>query len=208
MSILLMPFFLKNDVTLSLDTALHIARSKGVTRTQVKGSSVDVSTRVGALKHGQASSKASGTPSKSRGPIIRLCGRCGTERDISQRSLCPGYGVTCGASGRENYWRKVYRASKFNQKKQKTSIGRARHSKALKGKPYAEEHLYNLEVHDKIADDCEESFSDQLYFHTLSIDQVTKEDTQAILEIEVECDQCKKSLLCKVYTDAKGNVIL
>ena len=95
----------------------------------------------------------------------------------------------------------------LTKRNKKTSIGRARHSKAPKRKPYAEEHLYNLEVHDKIADDCEELFSDQLYFHTLSIDQVTKEDTQAILEIEVECDQCKKWLLCKVYTDAKGNVI-
>ena len=147
----------------------------------MKGSSFDVSTRIGALKHGQASSKASGTPSKPRGPIIRLCGCCGTERDISQRSLCPGYRLTCGASGRENRWRKIYYASKFNQNKQLTSIGRARHSKAPKGKPNAEKHLYNLEVHDKIADGCEELFSDQLYFHTLSIDQVTKEDTQAFL---------------------------
>ena len=78
----------------------------------MKESSFDVSTRIGALKHGQASSKPSGTSSKPRGPIIRLCGCCGTERDISQRSLSPGYGLTCVASSRENYWRKVYRASK------------------------------------------------------------------------------------------------
>ena len=97
---------LENDATLTVDTALYNARTDEVTSKQVKGISVDVSTRIDALKHGQASSKASGTPSKprgARGPIIRLCGCCGMEHDISLRSLCPGHGLTCGASGRENH---------------------------------------------------------------------------------------------------------
>ena len=51
------------------------------------------------------------------------------------------------------------------------------------------------------------SLPDQLYFHTLSINQVTKDDTQAFLEVEVESDQCMKPLLCKVDTGAEGNVI-
>ena len=51
------------------------------------------------------------------------------------------------------------------------------------------------------------SLPEQLYFHTLLIDQVTKTDTQAFLEVEVEADQRKKSILCKVDTGAEGNVI-
>jgi len=38
--------------------------------------------------------------------------------------------------------------------------------------------------------------------------QVTKDDTQAFLEVEVESDQCKNLLLCKVDTGAEGNFIL
>ena len=170
---------LEKDATLIIDTALHIARTEEVTSKQLKGISVNVSTRVDALKHCQASSKASGIRSKPRGLIIRLFGCRGTEPDISQRSLWPGHGSTCGASGKENHWKKVCRTPKFNKKQQKTSSGRAKHSKAPKGKSNAEKHLHNLEVHDEIADGPEASFPDQLYCHTLSIDQVTKEDTQA-----------------------------
>ena len=82
---------------------------------------------------------------------------------------------------RENHWRKVCRASKFNKKQRKTHSGCARHSKTPKGKTEwlrAEKHLHNIEVHDEIADGFEASFPDQLYFHTLSTDEITKEDTQ------------------------------
>ena len=48
---------------------------------------------------------------------------------------------------------------------------------------------------------------DQLYFHTLSVNQVTKSATQAFLALEVDLDHCKKPLLCKVDTGAEGNVI-
>lgn len=50
------------------------------------------------------------------------------------------------------------------------------------------------------------TFSNQLYFHTLSINQVTKDVIQAF-EVEVESNQCMKSLLCKVGTGDEGNVI-
>ena len=198
---------LEKDATLTLDTALDIARTAEVTSKQVKGISSDVCSRVDALKHGRASSKAGNSPSKPRGSIIRLCGCCGTEHDISQRSLCPAYGSICGACGRENHWRKVCRASKFHKKQQKTSGGRQRHCKAPKGKPSAGKHLHSLEAHDEIEDNPEASLPDQLYFHTLSINQVTKGDTQAFIGVEVESDQCMKPLLCKVDTGAEGNVI-
>ena len=87
---------LEKDATLTLDTALDIARTEEVASKQVKEISSDVSTRVDALKHGRASSKAGNSPSKPRGPIAHVCGCCGTEHNISQRSLCPAYGSICG----------------------------------------------------------------------------------------------------------------
>ena len=57
------------------------------------------------------------------GPIIRLCGCCGTEHDISERSFCPAYGSKCAVCGKENHWRKVCRSSK-SDKKGKNKHGR------------------------------------------------------------------------------------
>ena len=42
---------------------------------------------------------------------------------------------------------------------------------------------------------------------TLSLSQVTKNDTQAFFKVEVLSDHYRKSLLCKVDTGAKRNVI-
>ena len=93
---------LEKDATLTLDTALDIARTDDVTCKQDKGISSDLSTRVDGLKRSRASSKAGNSLSKPRRPIVRVCGCCGTEHDISQRSLCPAYGSICDACGKEN----------------------------------------------------------------------------------------------------------
>ena len=37
------------------------------------------------------------------------------------------------------------------------------------------------------------SIPDQLYLHTLSVNQVTKNDTQASLKVEVVSDHCKNT---------------
>ena len=112
----------------------------------------------------------------------------------------------CGACGKENHWRKVYRSSK-PYRKQKNARGGSKHSKFSKEKRGPEKHLQNLEIHDEAQVDNGASLPEQLYFHTLLIDEVTKNDTQAFLEVEVEADQQKKPLLCKVDTGAEGNVI-
>ena len=44
-------------------------------------------------------------------------------------------------------------------------------------------------------------------FHTLSANQVTKNDTKALLKVEVVSDHNKKPLLSKVDTRAEGNII-
>ena len=198
---------LDKDATLTLDTALNIARTEEVTSNQIKEISPDSSTRVDALRHGGS------VPVKPRGPTIRVCGCCGTEHDISKRSSCPAYGSTCRACGKENHWEKVCRSSKPDPKGNSSGGrqrgGRRRHPKPPKVKqpPGREKHhLHSLEGCDQ-AGSSELSVPDQLYFHTLSVNQVTKSATQAFLEVEVDLDHCKKPLLCKVDTGAEGNVI-
>ena len=82
-----------------------------------------------------------------------------------------------------------------------------RHSKAPKRKPSKEKHIHSLESHGEIEANPEAPLPDQLYFHTLSINQVTKGDSQAFVEVKVVSCQCTKQLLCKVDTGAEGNVI-
>ena len=99
---------LDKDTTLTLDTALDIARTEEATNNQIKEISPGTSTHVDVLN--------CGPPIRPRGPIIRLCGCCGTEHDISERSVCPAYGSKCGVCGKENQSRKVCRSSKSDKK--------------------------------------------------------------------------------------------
>ena len=101
---------LDKDATLSLDTALDIAWAEEVTSNQIKEISPGTSTHVGALN------------CDPRDPITRLCGCCGTEHDISERSR-PAYGSKCGACGKKNHYGKVCRSSK-SDKKGKNKHGR------------------------------------------------------------------------------------
>ena len=85
---------LEFDKTLTLNQALEIARTEEITNSQMKSIS---STHVDALRHFR---KPTNSPS---GPSIRLCGNCGIEHNISDRSSCPAYGTTCKACGKENH---------------------------------------------------------------------------------------------------------
>ena len=67
---------LDKDAALTLDTALDIARTEGVTSNQIKEISPSTSAHVDAPNHD--------LPMKPRGSTIRLCGCCGTEHDISE----------------------------------------------------------------------------------------------------------------------------
>ena len=64
-------------------------------------------------------------------------------------------------------------------KKGKTKGGHQKHSKLPKEKPDRKKHFHSLEARDPSVDSPQTSFPDQLYFHTLSVNQVTKNDTQA-----------------------------
>ena len=109
--------------------------------------------------------------------------------------------------GRENHWRKVCRASEFSRRQQRVSSGCWRHSKAPEKKPITEKHPHSLESHGEIEANPEALLPDHLYFHTMSINQVTKDDRQAFVEVKVVSGQCIKPLLCEVDTGAEGNVI-
>lgn len=75
---------LDKDATLTLDTALDIAQTEEATNNQIKEISPGTSIHVDALN--------CCPPIRPHGPIIRLCGCCGTEHDISEQSVCPAYG--------------------------------------------------------------------------------------------------------------------
>ena len=47
----------------------------------------------------------------------------------------------------------------------------------------------------------------QLYFHSLYINSVSENDTQALLQLQVDPGQVTAPLLCKIDTGAEGNVI-
>jgi len=177
---------LDKDAALMLDTALDIARTEEVTSNQIKEISPSTSAHVDVLNHD--------LPMKPRGSTIRLCGCCGTDHNISERSFCPAYGSKYGACGKENHWRKVCRSSKPD-KKGKTKGGCQKHPNHPKGKPDRKKHFHSLEACDQSEDIPQMSVPDQLYFHTLSINQVTKNDSQAFLMVEVVSDHYKKPLL-------------
>ena len=47
----------------------------------------------------------------------------------------------------------------------------------------------------------------QLYFYSLYINSVSENDTQALLQLQVGSGQVTAPLLCKIDTEAEGNVI-
>ena len=62
-------------------------------------------------------------------------------------------------------------------KKGKTKGGHQEHPKPPKGEPDRKKHFHILESCDQSDDSPQLSVHDQLYFHTLSVNQVTKTDT-------------------------------
>ena len=78
---------LEKDATLTLDTTLDISRTEEVSSNQIKGIATDNSTQIDTPKCGQAPSNAANPPRKPRGPIIRLCGCCGSDM-IFLSDLC------------------------------------------------------------------------------------------------------------------------
>ena len=190
------PKLLEFDKTLTLNRALEIARTEEVTNNQMK---IIGSTQIDALK-------CSGKPhDKFRYQRIRMCGNCCTNHDITDKSLCPAYGTTCKACSKDNHWKRVCR-SKPARKKQ---LRNKDNSSKYLGKP----HTKSKRI-DAIATDSKPAgvppitpALDQLYFRSLSINQLSKGTTQALVQVQVDLCHGAEPLWCKIDTGAEGNVI-
>ena len=188
---------LEFDKTLTLNRALEIARTEEVTSSQMKSIS---STQIDALKH---SRKPHTNPS---GLSIRMCGNCGTEHDISDRSSCPAYGTTCKACGKENHWKRVCRSKPAKKKiRRPGKEGRVKYPERPNGKQKQIGALTTGEMNP--SGSLATPALDQLYFHTLSINEMLNSNTQALVQVQVDSSQGSKPLWCKVDTGAEGNVI-
>ena len=191
---------LEFDKTLTLNQALEIARTEEITNSQMKSIS---STHVDALRHFR---KPTNSPS---GPSIRLCGNCGIEHNISDRSSCPAYGTTCKACGKENHWQRVCR-SKLGKRKHnrpKDAHAKQKHQDKSKMKEKRIGALTTADINPNTGIPLVTPALDQLYFHTLSVNQISNSNTQALVQVQVNFDQGTKPLWCKVDTGAEGNVI-
>ena len=183
---------------------MDIARTEEVTSNHIKGIATDNSTRIDALKRGQAPPNAANTPGKPVAPsfvsvdavvlnLIFLSDPCVQHLDqfvvhVVRKIIGGKFIAHQSLTGN----RKMQGEVPSIPSPLKRSVARRSH---------------NLETHDEAQVDNGASLPEQLYFHTPLIDEVTKNDTQAFLEVEVEADQQKKPLLCKVDTGAEGNVI-
>ena len=183
---------------------MDIARTEEVTSNHIKGIATDNSTRIDALKRGQAPRNAANTPGKPVAPsfvsvdavvlnLIFLSDPCVQHLDqfvvhVVRKIIGGKFIAHQSLTGN----RKMQGEVPSIPSPLKRSVARRSH---------------NLETHDEAQVDNGASLPEQLYFHTPLIDEVTKNDTQAFLEVEVEADQQKKPLLCKVDTGAEGNVI-
>ena len=134
-----------------------------------------------------------------------MCENCGTNHDITGKSLCRAYATTCKACGKDNHWKRVYR-SKPARKKQ---LRNKDDSSKYQGKP----HTKPKQI-DAIANDSKLAgvppvtpALDQLYFHSLSINQLSKSTTQALVQVQVDLCHGAEPLWCKIDTGAEGNVI-
>ena len=183
---------LEYDKTLTLE----IARTEEVTNNQMKSIS---STHIDALKHSRRSY------TKPWGPSICMCGNCGTEHDISDRSLCLAHGTICKACGKENHWKRVCRSkvTKKNPFRNKDNRLKSQDKQRNKQKQIDAIQTKNSDSSGSPATPV----VDQLYFYTLSINQMSKSNSQALVQVQVNTSQGAKPLWCKVDTGAEGNVI-
>ena len=107
-----------------------------------KGIATDNSTQIDTPKCGQAPSNAANPPRKPRGPIIRLCGCCGSDMIFLSDPCVQRLDQFVVHVLRKIIGRNVWRSWKPN-KKQKNARRGSKHSKSSKEKRGPEKHLHN-----------------------------------------------------------------
>lgn len=151
------------------------------------------------MVHAQANLQHRKTTKDKRG------GNCGNFHDL--RSLCPAYRTRCEACGKISHWKSVCRTryrvkqpgqeqSKDWPQKKKEKIHPIDTAEQSTETPPTE----TTSVSHLMA-------TPQLHFHSLGIKSVSKNDTQALLQLQVDSVQVTAPLLCKIDTGAEGNVI-
>ena len=187
---------LEFDKDLTLNRALEIARTEEVTNNQMKSIG---STQVDALK-------VSRKPyTKPRNQPTRMCGNCGTDHDVSDKSLCPAYGTTCKACGKENHWKRACRSKPMKKKQLRYKDDRTKFQGKSNTKPKQIDAITTDNTNTGIPPIT--PALDQLYFYSLSINQMSKSNTQALVQVQVDSYHGAEPLWCKIDTGAEGNVI-
>ena len=131
----------------------------------------------------------------------------GNLHDLNRRSLSPAYGKKYEAWGKFNHWKAVCR-SRPRAKQQGHGQSRNRWQKKR-------ENIYALDTAEQNAEMPPPENTEtphllntpQLYFHSLYINSVSENDTQALLQLQVDSGQVTAPLLCKIDTGAEGNVM-
>ena len=180
---------LQKDATLTLNTALDIARREEVTKQQLQDMAPEKS--IDAISKYKPRPKQPQTSGKK-------CGNCG-QAHFGSRSDCPAFGTKCASCGKRNHWASVCRSQQ--QPKQHASKSRVPryHGNKL---PQKKVHAITEQAED---DDIE---YETLHFGSIQVDNVgTSTLTQALTTLQLESSETVKSVTCKLDTGAEGNVM-
>ncbi|XP_048583876.1 uncharacterized protein K02A2.6-like [Nematostella vectensis] len=188
---------LELDKTLTLAKAIDIARTEEATSAQLQDIRGTNTIPVHATTHKSPSSHPKTHSRENK--QIQTCGNCGTSHNVTQKSLCPANGTKCSNCGKPNHWAKVCRSTKPQGP---TPRGRGRRGNRNKSKQQI-----NTLSNENASTAPEPLDSPQLYFHSLTIDSMSRQITQALVNIQVNSSNGTLPLLCKIDTGAEGNVI-
>lgn len=184
---------LEYDETLTLNKAIDIARTEEATTSQLQD--IRGEKFINVLRQNNNNKR----PIQSKRRQSKdVCGNCGGKHDFSQKSSCPAHGTKCRECGKLNHWRKMCRSGKSkDQQERKNQRGQDMARRPERPVHAIEEK--NIEVPAQDAS--------QLYFHSLFVNNIEENRSQAMLKVQVNLGQNTKPLLYKVDTGAEGNVI-
>ena len=196
--------FLEHDDTLTLDKAINIAITQKATSDQLQDIRGIQTTTVNALRQDPHTKQP---PIQKNEAKDERCGNRGNLHDLTRRSLCPAYGTKCEACGKYNHWKAVCRS--------RPGIKPQGHEQTKNQGQNKRENIHAIDTADQGAEIPPPENTNtphmldtpQLYFHSLYINSVSENDTQALLQLQVDSGQVTAPLLCNIDTGAEGNVI-
>ena len=189
---------------MTLDKAINVARTQEATNNQLQHIRGIQTSTVNALRQGPHTRQPAiqGNQTKEE-----RCGNCGNLHDLTRRSSCPAYGTECEACGKYNHWKAVGRS--------RPGIKPQGHEQPKDRRLKKREKIHAIDTADQSAEIPPPANTNtphkldnpQLYFHSLYVNSVSENDTQALIQLQVDSGQATAPLLCKIDTGAEGNVI-